>query len=122
MGIRNMAKKRGPREVVAVQMALPTAARSIRPMMCRDRSPNRADVQVTQIETNRVANYPKGNAVSKDVISTTETKQSRGTYPDRSREPQRHDAPVSQRAHDGGEEVLERLREQADVLEQDEDV
>lgn len=68
IGMRNMAKNRGPRDVVPVAIAFPTAARSIRPMICRERSSNRADVHVTVIETSNVANYRQtestGNAVS----------------------------------------------------------
>lgn len=56
MGIRNMAKKRAPMLVVAVAMALPTAARSIRQMMWMERSRVRAEVHVTRIEERKVAN------------------------------------------------------------------
>lgn len=63
MGMRNIAKKRAPRFVVPVATAFPTAARSIRPMICRDRSWNRADVQVTQIDTSKVA-----NCISEEII------------------------------------------------------
>lgn len=56
MGIRNMAKKRAPTLVVAVAMALPKAATSIRQMMWMDRSLVLADVHVTRTETRNVAN------------------------------------------------------------------
>lgn len=57
MGIRNMAKKRAPTLVVAVAMALPTAAMSMRQMMWIERSFVRADVHVTRMETRKVANW-----------------------------------------------------------------
>lgn len=57
MGMRNMAKKRAPTFVVAVAMALPTTATSIRHTMWIARSPVRADVHVTKMETRKVANY-----------------------------------------------------------------
>lgn len=57
MGMRNMAKKRGPVDVVAVAMALPMTATTMRPMMCRERSPVLEDDQVTTTETRNVANY-----------------------------------------------------------------
>lgn len=56
MGIRNMAKKRGPTDVAAVAMTLPAQATHMRQMMWRDRSLNLADVQVTQTERRKVAN------------------------------------------------------------------
>lgn len=72
MGMRNMAKKRAPNDVAPVAMALPTAARSISPMICRDRSSKRADVHVTVIETTNVANYqPTKGVVSKPIPSVT---------------------------------------------------
>ena len=56
MGIKNMAKKRGPVDVVAVAMTLPRQASSIRQMMCRERSPVRLEVKVTTSETRKVPN------------------------------------------------------------------
>lgn len=56
MGIKNMAKKRAPTAVLPVAMALPTAATSMRHMICSERSLVLADVHVTQTETRKVAN------------------------------------------------------------------
>jgi len=57
MGIRNMAKKRAPRLVLAVAMAFPTTATIMSPKMCSERSFVLADVHVTQTEMRKVANY-----------------------------------------------------------------
>lgn len=56
MGIKNMAKKRAPMLVVAVAMAFPTAATSIRQMMCIERSFVLDDVHVTSMDKRNVAN------------------------------------------------------------------
>jgi len=56
MGMRNMAKKRAPVTVVAVAMALPVAAKTRRPQMCRLRSAVRALDQVARMETAKVRN------------------------------------------------------------------
>ncbi len=56
MGIRNMAKKRGPILVVAVKMAFPKDATSIRVIICPERSFVFADVHVTKTERRKVAN------------------------------------------------------------------
>lgn len=56
MGIKNMAKKRALMFVVAVAMAFPTAATSIRQIMCMERSPVLDDVHVTSILKRNVAN------------------------------------------------------------------
>lgn len=56
IGIKNMAKKRAPILVVAVAIAFPTTATSIKQMIWMERSPVRADVHVTKIETRNVAN------------------------------------------------------------------
>lgn len=63
IGMRNMAKKRAPTFVVAVAMALPTTATSIRHTMWMERSPVRADVQVTKMETRKVTNCHGGKAL-----------------------------------------------------------
>lgn len=77
IGMRNMAKKRAPKDVVPVAMAFPTAATSIRPIICSDRSSKRADVHVTVIETTNVANYkPTEGPVSE---SMSEVAQMRST-------------------------------------------
>jgi hypothetical protein len=56
MGIRNMAKKRAPRTVVPVAMALPMAAISIRTKMCSERSLVLAELKVTATDTRKVPN------------------------------------------------------------------
>jgi len=56
MGINNMAKKRAPKTLVPVAMALPTAATIIRPKICSDRSPVLADEKVTATDTKKVPN------------------------------------------------------------------
>lgn len=56
IGIRNMAKKRAPRLVVPVAMALPIAATSIRTMMWIERSLLLEAVKVTMTDVRKVAN------------------------------------------------------------------
>lgn len=56
MGIRNMAKNRAPRLVVAVAMAFPIAATSIRTMMWIERSFVLEAVKVTMTDVRKVAN------------------------------------------------------------------
>lgn len=65
MGIKNMAKKRAPMLVVAVAIAFPTAAISIRQMICIERSFVLDDVHVTMMEKTNVANW--FDLVSKSV-------------------------------------------------------
>lgn len=56
IGIRNMAKKRAPRLVVAVAIALPIAAISMRTMIWIERSLVLEAVNVTATEVRKVAN------------------------------------------------------------------
>ena len=65
MGIKNMAKKRAPSDVDPVAIAFPTAATSINPKMCSDRSLVLELVQVTQTDTKKVPNHT--GAVSHSV-------------------------------------------------------
>jgi hypothetical protein len=57
MGMRNMAKKRAPTTVVAAAIAFPIAATSMRQIICSDLSFVLAELNVTQTERRKVANY-----------------------------------------------------------------
>ena len=57
IGMRNMAKNRAPTTVVPAAMAFPTAAKSMRQTMCKDLSFVLAELNVTQIDRRKVANY-----------------------------------------------------------------
>jgi hypothetical protein len=57
IGMRNMAKKRAPTTVVPAAIAFPTAASSMRQTMCKDLSFVFAELNVTQMERRKVANY-----------------------------------------------------------------
>lgn len=88
--------------------------------MCKDLSFVFAELKVTQMERRKVANY---SAVSKQTWRHMSRKGNRtNTYPSRSREPECDDTAITKRANNGGEEILESLREQTNVLDEDEDV
>lgn len=57
MGIKNIAKNRAPIAVEPVAIAFPTAATSMRHIICIDLSLVLAELKVTQIEMRKVANY-----------------------------------------------------------------
>lgn len=57
MGMRNMAKNRAPTTVVPAAIAFPTAATSMRHIICIDLSFVLAELNVTQTDRRNVANY-----------------------------------------------------------------